>query len=183
MEGKAFLLRPDIPKERMPRQLAPEELGGQLKEPLRTFAQEAGLVMRRSTITPYALYALEATEHAQQQGKFDAFHLAAYKAYWEEGKNLGDLKVIEELAIGSGLDWPELAEKLESGYYRDAVLAQYREAINLGIRGIPAFLIGNQMFTGAQPYEIFELAYARAGGSTLPEPPGIPPYKGGTQEG
>ena len=171
MEGRAFVLRPDISKEGKPRQLAPGELGGPLKDPLGTYASEAGLVMRRSALTPYTMYALEATEHAQQQGKFDVFHLAAYKAYWEDGKDLGDLGVIEELTVASGLDWPELAERLESGYYRDTILAQYREAIDLGIRGIPAFLIGNQMFTGAQPYEVFELAHARAGETIAPGDP------------
>ena len=118
--------------------------------------------MRRSPLTPYTMYALEATEYAQQNGQFDAFHLAAYKAYWEEGKNLGDMTVIRELALECELDWPELSERLESGYYRDTVVAQYQHAVDLGIQGIPAFLIGNQLFTGAQPYEIFKLAMARA---------------------
>ena len=162
MEGKAFILRPDIPKEGSPRKLKPGESGDQLNEPLRSYAEEAGLIMRRSALTPYTMYALEATEYAQQQGQFDAFHLATYKAYWEDGKDLGDMRVIQELTYKSGLNWPELSDRLESGYYREAVTTQYQEAVNLGIRGIPAFLIGNQLFTGAQPYEIFKLAYARA---------------------
>ena len=162
VQGKAFLLRPDIPKEGTPRPPRPGESGDQLSEPLRTYADEAGLVMRRSPITPYTMYALEATEYAQQQGQFNAFHHAAYEAYWTDGKNLGDLELIREITLKCGLDWPELSERLESGYYRDAVLAQYQQAVNLGIRGIPAFLIGNQLFTGAQPYEIFQLAIVRA---------------------
>ena len=161
-QGMAFVLRPDIPKEGAPRQPRPGEVGDQLGEPLRTSAEQADLVMRRSPLTPYTMYALEATEYAQQCGQFYPFHLAAYKAYWEEGKNLGDMSVIQELALKRDLDWPELSERLESGYYRETVLAQFQEAVDLGIRGIPAFLIGNQLFTGAQPYEIFKLAMARA---------------------
>ena len=162
VQGRAFLLRPETPKEGSPRQLKPGESWDQLSEPLRTYAEEAGLVMRRSPVVPYTLYALEATEYAQQQGQFDAFHLAAFKAYWEDSKDLGDLSVIGELAEKCGLDWSELSERLESGYYRDTVLAQYQEAVDMGIRGVPAFLIGDQLFTGAQPYEIFKLAMARA---------------------
>ena len=162
VQGRAFLLRPEIPREGAPRQPRPGESGDQLAEPLRTYAQEAGLVMRRPSKTPYTLYSLEATEYAQQQGRFDEFHLAAYKALWEDGKDLGDLEVIQELALQCELDWQELSDRLESGYYRDTVLAQYKQAVDLGIRGIPAFLIGNQLFTGAQPYEIFKLALARA---------------------
>ena len=137
-------------------------MGDQLSEPLRTSAEEVGLVMRRPSITPYSMYILEATEYAQQHGQFDAFHLAAYKTYWEQGKDLGDMAVIQGLALECGLDWPELSDCLQSDYYKDTVVGQYQEAVDLGIHGIPAFLIGNQLFTGAQPYEIFKLALARA---------------------
>ena len=162
MEGKAFLLRPDIPKEGLAREPRPGESGDQLGEPLRTYAEQSGLVMRRSDVTPYTMYALEATEYAQQQGEFDAFHHATYEAYWAESKDLGDLEVIKEITLKCGLDWKELSERLESGYYRETVLAQHRQAVDLGIRAVPAFLISNLLFTGAQPYEIFQLAMARA---------------------
>lgn len=122
--------------------------------------------MRRSDLTPNTMYALEASEYAQQQGQFDQFHLAAYKAYWEDCRNLGDLAVIQDIALTCGLDWKELSTHLESGYYRNTVLAQHQQAVDLGIRGVPAFLIGNQLFTGAQPYEIFKLAMARTLAST-----------------
>ena len=62
-----------MPEEGKPRDLRPGEEDGLLAEPLRTYATEVGLVMRRPPLTPYTMYALEATEHAQQQGKFDAF--------------------------------------------------------------------------------------------------------------
>lgn len=146
----------------MARELRPGEAGNLLGEPLRTYAEEAGLVMRRSPKTPYTMYILEATEYAQEQGQFDAFHRAAYKAYWEDLKDIGDLEVIRETAQSCGLDWGELSQRLESGYHRKTVLAQYQEALELGVRGVPAFLVGNQLFTGAQPYEIFKLAVSRA---------------------
>ena len=162
VQGKAYILHPEIPEKGSPRPLRPGESGGQLAEPLRTYAEQAGLAMRRPPLTPYTMYSLEATEYAQQKGQFDAFHLAAYRAFWEEGKDLGDMRVIEELAVKCDLDWVELSERLESGYHRNTIIAQHQEAIDLGIRGIPAFFMGNVLFTGAQPYEIFKLAIARA---------------------
>ncbi|MFQ5860553.1 MAG: DsbA family protein [Dehalococcoidia bacterium] len=162
VRGKAFLLRPDIPEEGVAREPRPEESGDQLREPLRTYAQEAGLVMRRPSRTPYTLYALQATEYAREQGQFDAFHHAAYRVYWEHGKDLGDMAVLQELAEGCGLNWPELKERLDTGYHRATVLDQYREAINMGIHGIPAFLVGSLFFTGAQPYEVFQTVMSQA---------------------
>lgn len=163
VRGKAFLLRPDTPKEGQRREVGPE--GTEMREPLKSYAQEAGLVMHRSALVPNTMYALEATEYAQEQGQFDAFHRAAYRAYWEHGKDLGDLAVIRELAEGCGLNWPQLEERLNSGYYRRAVLQQYQQAIDIGIQGVPAFLMGNVLFTGAQPYQIFQLAMKQAQGT------------------
>ena len=66
MEGKAYLLRPDIPKEGKVRRLKSGETeGGELSDPLKSYADEAGLIMRRSTLTPYTTYALAATEFAK----------------------------------------------------------------------------------------------------------------------
>ena len=157
VQAKAFLLRPDTPKEGKVRELRPGESPDQLSEPLRTYAQEAGLVMCRPPLISYTMDALEATEYACEQGRFDPFHRGLYKAYWEQGSDLGDLEVIRAVAEECGLDWPELKERLTTGSYRDAVTGQYQEAMKLGIRGIPAFLIGNTLFTGARPYEVFKV--------------------------
>ena len=113
-------------------------------------------MMRRPSIVSYTRYALEATEYAKEQGRFDPFHRELYRAYWEDGADLGDLGVIKEAADGCGLDSDELLGRLESRYYEEPVLDQYQEGRELGIQGIPAFLIGNVLFTGARPYKVFE---------------------------
>ena len=156
VEGKAFLLRPDIPKEGRQRSLTPAEQGGSLNEPLRSYAEEAGLVMRRFPLTPYTQYALEASEYAKEYGQFDPVHRALYRAYWEDGHDLGDFAVLERVAGDCGLDWPELRDRLESRYYETAIANQFQEGLNLGINGIPGFLMGNILFTGARPYSVFK---------------------------
>ena len=161
MEGRAYLLRPDTPKEGTERPPRPGETEDELSEPLRSQASEAGLIMRPPPVTPNTLYALEATEYAQQQGKFMEFHHAAYKAFWEDRQDLGDLAVLEEVARSVDLNSTEMIERLESKYYAEAVIGQYQEALKYGINGIPTFLVGNLMFTGAQPYNIFEMAMDR----------------------
>ena len=109
-------------------------------------------------MTPNTTYILEATEYAQQQGKFLEFHHAAYKAYWEDREDLGDLTVIQSLARAVSLDSDELMERLANHHYSETVMGQYQEALKYGIQGIPTFLVGNLIFTGAHPYEIFKSA-------------------------
>ena len=117
--------------------------------------------MRPPTLTPNSMYSLEATEYAQQQGKFMEFHKAAYKALWEDKQDLGDLSVIGSVAQSVGLDSTDLLQRLESNEYSSTVMGQYQEALQYGIRGIPTFLVGNLMFTGAHPYEVFKSAMSR----------------------
>ena len=162
--GKAFLLRPDIPPEGRPRpQSADGSDDNELREPLRTHATELGLTkMKRPPTTSYTLPALEATEYAAEQGKFEEFHKACYRAYWEEMQDIGKLEVLESIARDCGLDWPELEERLKSEYYRQEVLTQYLMGRKIGFQGIPGFIIGNNKFTGAAPYEVFQTAANRA---------------------
>ena len=162
MESKPFLLRPDTPVEGKPRPLRKGESGDQLAEPLKTYAEEAGLVMRRPPKVAYTMYALQASEYAKEQGLFESFHKGLYRAYWEFGKDIGDLEVIKEVAIAEHLDWTELGPMLESKHYEESVMQQYTEATDMGINGIPGFLIGRYLLTGARPYEFFQSVMAKA---------------------
>ena len=161
IERRPFLLHPEIPPEGMVREVRPGEEDGQLREPLRSRAVDEGLVMRRAARTPYTLPSLEATEYAREKGLDEAFFNNTMKTFWAEGVDLGELDVLERLAEESGLDWGELRPLLESGHYRARVLEQHQEAVGMGIQGIPAFLIGNLLFTGAQPYPVFQKVMQR----------------------
>ena len=162
IEGRAFLLRPDMPPEGRPREPKPGEMAGQLSEPLRSQAEELGLSMQRPSFIPYTLKALEATEFAKEQGQFLPFHLGLYHAYWAEGQNLGDDQVLEGVVQRAGLAWDEVKAALETGRYREQVLQQFSQAMALGFRAIPTFLVGNIRLVGAQPYSIFKTAAERA---------------------
>ena len=59
--------------------------------------------MKPPARTPNTLYSLEATEYAQQHGKFLEFHHAAYKAFWEDRKDIGQIEV---LGVHSQRRWP-----------------------------------------------------------------------------
>ena len=156
MRGKAFRLRPDILPGGVERTLRPgESSNGALGGHLGASAEEAGLVMRRPPRTAYTVPALEATEFASQQGLFQPFHHAVYRAYWERGEDIEQVSVLQEAARESGVDPDALARSLEEGQYRAAVEEQFQEALTLGIHAIPSFVVGGVLFSGAHPYELF----------------------------
>ena len=162
MEGRAYLLRPDTPAEGRVREARPGETADELAEPLRGQARAANLVMRPPRHTPNSLYSLQATEYAQQQGKFLEYHRAAYRAYWDERADLGEPATLADIGSSVGLDGAALLQSLESGQYAQRVVDQYREALGYGISGIPTFVFDNLLFTGAQPYEVFQRVMDKA---------------------
>ena len=112
--------------------------------------------MLRPPKVSFTMFALEATEYANQEGMFEQVHHGLYRAYWADGKDLGDLEVIQEVIENSGLNWPRLRERLESRYYQEKVMSQFSEALAIGIKGIPAYRVGDFLFTGARPYADFK---------------------------
>ena len=154
--------------ERKPR---PGEVPGQLSEHLRASALDAGLLnMKRPSRTPNSLKALQSIVHAREVGKSSDLRDALYAAYWEDGKDIGQLSVIREIAETQGIEWLGLEEALGESRHLDTVLREFQEGRDLGFNGIPAFVIGDVKFTGAQPMEVFRRIAERARGMLEDDP-------------
>lgn len=73
------------------------------------------------------------------------------RAYFSEGQEIGNPAVLRVLAQEAELEAAAIDEVLASDLYADAVRADERRAAELGIRGVPYFLIDGQMaIAGAQ---------------------------------
>ena len=137
VEGRAYLLRPDTPKEGLLRQARTGETEDELSEPIRSQVREANLIMKPPQVTPNTMYALEATEYAQQHGKFMEFHHAAYKAYWEDRKDLGKIEVLAEIAKSVSLDADEMVQTLETRELTNLVMGNTRKRFSMGFGAFP----------------------------------------------
>lgn len=154
---KSFYLRPDIPPEGNVRPLREgEKIGGSLTGHIGDAADEAGLTMRRAPLTPNTRMAFEASEFAKDKGLFEQFHRVCYSAFWEDGVDLGQLSVLQQLGEQVGLNASEMKDILDTGRYTSQAQEQYDEALSIGVSGIPSFIIGRYFFSGAQPYELFK---------------------------
>ena len=112
--------------------------------------------MRRAPITPNSRFSFEASEHAKEKGIFEPFHTLCYKSFWEDGANLGDISVLQDIGKAVGLNPDELKTEIDRGTYTARAQSQYDEAVKLGVQGIPSFVIGKYFFSGAQPYDLFK---------------------------
>lgn len=75
-----------------------------------------------------------------------------YAAYFEHGLDIGDLEVLLDIAVANGLDRDSTRAKLAAGAGLDVLESDVNQARQLGISGVPYFVINNKYgFSGAQP--------------------------------
>ncbi|PKN88449.1 MAG: disulfide bond formation protein DsbA [Chloroflexi bacterium HGW-Chloroflexi-8] len=85
------------------------------------------------------------------------------KAYFTEGAVVSDVETLVRLAVEVGLNADETHQMLTGDSYHDAVRADQHRAQQIGIHGVPFFLLdGKYAVSGAQPTEIFTTALQRA---------------------
>jgi predicted DsbA family dithiol-disulfide isomerase len=98
----------------------------------------------------------QAIHYAKAQGKQLEMKERLMKAYFEEGRHVGRIPELADLAAEIGLDRDDVVRSLESGEYRDAVRADIALAGELGIRGVPFFVLeGKYGVSGAQEAATF----------------------------
>ncbi len=76
-------------------------------------------------------------------------------AYFMEGRAIGDRDTLVELAGEVGIDSERARATLDTDAYTEDVRADEREAAELGITGVPFFVINRRHgVSGAQPPEV-----------------------------
>lgn len=106
--------------------------------------------------------ALVLEKYAQTQGKSAAFHVAAMRAYWEQGQDIGDTAVLQAIAGEVGLNTKDFEQILASDGFNEQVDADIEMAREYGLTGVPALIFAEQyLVTGAQPYHILKQVVER----------------------
>lgn len=95
-------------------------------------------------------------QFAKTKGQGDAMKERLLKAYFTEGAQLADVPMLIKLASEVGLDGGEVATMLSTTAFTDEVRADEREAQQIGVRGVPFFVIDRKFsVSGAQQSEAF----------------------------
>lgn len=79
---------------------------------------------------------------------------AIYKAYFEDGKNIGDIEVLLDIAEAEGLNREATREQLENNVMQADLMQDIQRAHQIGVRGVPFFVVNDRLaFSGAHPPE------------------------------
>jgi predicted DsbA family dithiol-disulfide isomerase len=162
-----FPLHPDTPMEG--REMAgfyaargrdPEQVYQEMKERM----DAEGLPYGRRTHTYNSRLAQELGKWADTQpGGGDKFHDAAYRAYFVDARNIGDVDVLVALAESVGLDPVEARKVIEERRFKTEVDADWQKSANYGVTGVPTFVAARYGVVGAQPYEVLVQLVEKAG--------------------
>ena len=129
-----------------------------------------GLDFRFDRIRPGNTFDAHRLLHlAGERGLQDAVKERLLRAYMTEGEAIGDREVLIRLGGEAGLDAKEVRAKLESDAYGAEVREDERTAGELGIGGVPFFVLGGRYaVSGAQSSEVLLGALQQAWGATHP---------------
>ncbi len=109
------------------------------------------IALRSNTLKAHWLLAL-----AEERGRQAELKERLLAAYFTEGRPVGDLDTLVELATDVGLDGDECRDWLEAGHGRDAVDDQLSRAADYGITGVPTFVFDRRAAVpGAQDPDVF----------------------------
>jgi protein-disulfide isomerase len=115
------------------------------------------------SIHPEARSASVAARCAGEQDAYLAMHDAIFEAQADwRGTGAGADAVFVELAAGLDLDVDAFGSCQAEGQQAANVQANVEEAMSLGVTGTPTFFITGYGVSGAQPYELFEMAVGLA---------------------
>ncbi len=98
----------------------------------------------------------ELLHFAKAQGRQLDMKERLLSAYFEEGRHVGRIDDLADLAEEIGLDRSEVVEALKSEQFLPAVQADKEQAIAYGISGVPFFVIDGKFgVSGAQDPSVF----------------------------
>src|SRR3954469_17684626 len=122
---------------------------------------------------PHTHLAFEGYQYAREHGKGNEYNHRVLEAFFVEGQDIGDAGVLTKLAGEVGLDAKAFEEALRTRKYQEA----YREALrhahrDVGVTGVPMFVVGGRVLTGLQDRAtleaVIEEELARGRGAPAP---------------
>ena len=124
---------------------------------------EEGLPYGSRTMTFNSRLAQELAAWADSQPGGEGIHDALFRAYFVDGRNIGERSVLLESAEAAGLSVSDAERVLDERSHRQAVDGDWAESRQLGITGVPTFVAGQSGVSGCQPYDVLEQLVLQAG--------------------
>ena len=149
---------------------------GQMYRQIAAEGEKDGIVFAFDAIrrTPNTIDSHRLIRWAEAAGVQDDIVERLFIAYFENGEDIGDVRVLADIADLCGMDGVAVAELLEGD--TDTALVQREDALarEMGVTGVPAFIFGGRLaLSGAREAEVMAAVIDKAlemGEQPAPEP-------------
>jgi protein-disulfide isomerase len=113
-------------------------------------------------IGPESLWAAEAAECANEQGRFWDYHDKLFEE--QAGENVGAFsrENLKRFAAELGLDSQQFTQCLDSDKYRTKVQQEVAEAGRLGVHSTPSLFVNGQLIKNGSNYQVLQAAIEAA---------------------
>jgi predicted DsbA family dithiol-disulfide isomerase len=108
-------------------------------------AAKMKMPLKRPPIQPRSRLAHEAAKWADKQFSFEEYNLGIFRAFFEQGKDIGDIQILKGIAADLKLDEESLHISLKNNEFTAMVLADENEARQVGVRAVPAFVVNGKV--------------------------------------
>jgi predicted DsbA family dithiol-disulfide isomerase len=161
---KSFELHPEAPDGGIPPSMYYENNPGlkSISENARLLAREAALTLGTHVVYSNSRLALELGVWADGQGRGPEYRDALFDFYYHRLQDIGDEEVLLAIAESIMMSREDAQRCIEERTMKPTVDAQIDEARQLGIGGVPTYIIGKEYVSGAQPYGLIREIYQRA---------------------
>lgn len=164
IEWHPFQLNPEMPAEGMDRRAYLEaKFGGQTEAvqaylPVVERAEAAGLTINFEAITrtPNTLDAHRLIHWAGIEDRQEAAAMALFHAYFDEGRDIGDIDTLADIADALGMDAAVVRKLLQSDADVADIRARDTQFREMGVNSVPTFIVaGQHAVPGAQPADLW----------------------------
>ncbi len=172
-----FQLNPEMPPEGMDRrEYLESKFGGKrgaidVYSDIAKHAEEAGLELDFGAIerTPSTLNAHRLIHWSGFEGKqYDTVD-ALFRAYFMDGRDIGDAEILADIADGQGMDAAAILKMLKSDLDLEGIKERDAEARKMGVNSVPTFIVaGQHAVPGAQSAELWMNVIDEYTGSDAP---------------
>ena len=106
--------------------------------------------------TPNTVDSHRLIAYARRDGHQHAMVDALFPAYFTDGRDIGEIGVLAEIAAENGLDGDAARAYLGSDEDRAMIVGEDETARSLGVNGVPCYIVdGKYAVSGAQSPEVF----------------------------
>jgi predicted DsbA family dithiol-disulfide isomerase len=164
VEWHPFQLNPDMAPEGVDRAEYLEKKFGGREKAVQIYArvveaaEAAGLQIDFANIArvPNTLNAHRLIHWAGLEGKQTPVVSALFRAYWRDGRDIGDVATLSAIAGETGLDADVISRLFASDADMQAIIDRDTHARQRGVSAVPTFVIADQyVVSGAQPPQLW----------------------------